>query len=46
LEQIKCNIEAINQNIKRICEKTGKNPEDITVIAVTKTVDADRIIML
>ncbi len=38
---LKNNIDEINQNICKVCEKIGKNPDEITVIAVTKTVSAD-----
>jgi pyridoxal phosphate enzyme (YggS family) len=43
LDSIKNNIEAIKKEIEGICLKSGKNPDDITIIAVTKTVDTDRI---
>lgn len=31
------NIQDVKENIKKSCEKTGRNPEDITLIAVSKT---------
>lgn len=43
MDSIKNNIEAIKKDIEEICLKSGKNPDDITIIAVTKTVDTDRI---
>ncbi|MDF2521603.1 MAG: YggS family pyridoxal phosphate-dependent enzyme [Clostridia bacterium] len=43
MDSIKNNIEAIKKEIEGICLKSGKNPDDITIIAVTKTVDTDRI---
>lgn len=43
MQEIRDNIESVFRNIKDICVRTGKNPDGITVIAVTKTVSADRI---
>lgn len=43
MQEIRDNINAIYQEIRDICAKTGRGPEDVTVIAVTKTVDTDRI---
>jgi pyridoxal phosphate enzyme (YggS family) len=43
LQEIRDNINAIYREIKDICEKTGRDPDGVTVIAVTKTVDTDRI---
>ena len=40
---IKQNLESIQKNIKASCEKCGRNADDVTIIAVTKTIDADRI---
>ncbi len=37
------NINEIKENIKNACEKVGRNPGDVTILAVTKTIDADRI---
>lgn len=43
MQEIKDNIIAISRHISDICVKKGKDPDNITVIAVTKTVDTDRI---
>lgn len=43
MEEIRDNIDSIYRNIKDICSGIGKDPESITVIAVTKTIDPDRI---
>lgn len=43
MQDIKDNIFAISRNISDICIKKGKDPDGITVIAVTKTVDTDHI---
>jgi len=37
------NINIINENIKSAAQKSGRNPDDITLIAVTKTVNIDTI---
>ena len=39
---IKENIDGILSRIAKACERSGRNPEDITLIAVSKTVDADK----
>lgn len=46
MDNIKENINLIYQNINDICQKINKNPEDITVIAASKTVDAKRLTSL
>lgn len=38
------NIETIKMNVQRAAEKVNKTIDDITIIAVTKTVDSDRAI--
>lgn len=38
------NIETIKKNVQRAAEKVNKTIDDITIIAVTKTVDSDRAI--
>ncbi|RIW36334.1 YggS family pyridoxal phosphate-dependent enzyme [Bacillus salacetis] len=35
-------LEIINEKIKAACEASGRNPEDITIVAVTKYVSAER----
>ena len=37
------NYKIITQNIARAAQKAGKNPDDITLLAATKTVDVDVI---
>ena len=39
---IRENIDDILKKVESTCKKTGRNPKDITVIAVSKTVDAQR----
>lgn len=36
------NLETIRQNIKEACEKSNRNPEEITIIGVTKYVTIER----
>ena len=31
------NIKTIRENIKTACEKNGRNPDEVTLIAVSKT---------
>ncbi|CUU08603.1 hypothetical protein JGI1_02125 [Candidatus Thermokryptus mobilis] len=38
------NVQKIKQKIREVCLKTGRNPEDVTIVAVTKTVPVERII--
>ncbi len=37
---IKANLEAVQQRIARACQRAGRPADEITLIAVTKTVDA------
>ncbi|MHB1392077.1 MAG: YggS family pyridoxal phosphate-dependent enzyme [Clostridia bacterium] len=43
MQEIRDNIRTISQDIRDICLKAGKDPDSVTIIAVTKTVDTDRI---
>ena len=40
---VKNNLEKTNNDIKNICQKSGRNFEDITLIAVTKYVGDERV---
>ncbi len=40
---IEQNLTEIKSKINAACEKSGRNPVDVTILAVTKTIDADRI---
>jgi pyridoxal phosphate enzyme (YggS family) len=40
---IKENIEAVRRNIITACRKSGRNPEDILLLAVSKTIDIPQI---
>ncbi len=35
------NISFIRKGIREVCDKSGRNPESVTLVAVTKTVDMD-----
>ena len=37
------NLLSVKERIKKACEKSGRNPQDITLLAVTKTVPTERI---
>lgn len=37
---LKDNLNIINENIRLACEKSGRSPEDVKIVAVTKTIDA------
>jgi PLP dependent protein len=41
---IRNNLDAIHQRIARAAERAGRNPADIRVMAVSKTMSADRIV--
>ena len=43
MQEIRDNIDTISQDIRDICIRAGKDPGNVTIIAVTKTVDTDRI---
>lgn len=43
MDKIQVNITEIREEIKQICQNCGRNPEEITLIAVTKTVNPERI---
>ncbi|WP_425446000.1 YggS family pyridoxal phosphate-dependent enzyme [Dethiothermospora halolimnae] len=40
---LECNLQKIKENISNAAKKVGRSPEDITLVAVTKTVDTDII---
>jgi PLP dependent protein len=42
--QIKKNIESVSEKVERAAKKSGRKLQDINIIAVTKTIDADNII--
>ena len=44
MESIKKNIQLINENIERVALNSNRKKEDITLLAVTKTVDTDAIL--
>ena len=44
-EQIRENIETVRETIARAAERAGRDPKDVTLIAVTKTVSAETAAM-
>jgi len=43
MENIRENISTIKGRIFRAAQRAGRNPEEVTIVAVTKTVDVERI---
>jgi pyridoxal phosphate enzyme (YggS family) len=43
VENIKRNLEIVNENIGEAADKSGRKRGDITLVGVTKTIDAERI---
>lgn len=43
MSYIKENIVQLKKQVVDTCEKIGRNPEDVQIIGVTKTIDPDRI---
>lgn len=43
LDNLERNLQNIRERIKKACLKSGRNPEDITLVAVSKTVDIDTV---
>jgi uncharacterized pyridoxal phosphate-containing UPF0001 family protein len=42
-EDLKANFEAVQNRIDKACRRVGRTPENVTLIAVTKTIDPDII---
>jgi len=42
-KRIEANLDRIRANIAAACERVGRRPEDVRLVAVTKTVDLDTI---
>lgn len=40
---IESNLLEIKENIRKACERSGRDPKEVTILAVTKTIDANRI---
>lgn len=43
MNNLKDNLLKVGENIEKTLEKTGRNKDDVTLVAVTKTVDIDTI---
>jgi len=43
MNYLKLNIDEINENISKACTRAGRNRDEVTLIAVTKTIDEDII---
>jgi len=42
-QDIHANLEAVHQRVARACERAGRKPDDVLLIAVSKTVEIERI---
>jgi len=42
-DDIQANLEAVQERISQACQRSGRNPEEVTLIAVTKNVDPANI---
>jgi len=45
MDNIKSNLLDIKENIEKACNKVNRNPDDVTLVAVTKTIDVDAMKM-
>lgn len=43
MEIIEKNINLVNERIQRACERVGRSPEEITIVAVAKFVEVERV---
>jgi pyridoxal phosphate enzyme (YggS family) len=43
IQDIHANLEAVHERVARACERAGRKPDDVLLIAVSKTVEIERI---
>jgi pyridoxal phosphate enzyme (YggS family) len=43
IQDIRANLGAVHERVARACERAGRKPEDVLLIAVSKTVEIERI---
>ena len=43
---LKDNLIEVEEHIKKACEKSGRNPEDVCLVAVSKTKPKDMLCLL
>jgi PLP dependent protein len=43
IQDIRANLEAVHERVARACERAGRKPDDVLLIAVSKTVEIERI---
>lgn len=43
MASVKDRVEQVQENISRVCQRVGRNPEEVTLVAVTKYVDPPAI---
>ena len=42
-QDIRANLKAVHERVARACERAGRKPDDVLLIAVSKTVETERI---
>ena len=43
IQDIRANLEAVHERVARACDRAGRKPDDVLLIAVSKTVEVERI---
>ena len=43
IQDIRANLEAVHERVARACDRAGRKPDDVLLIAVSKTVEIERI---
>jgi len=43
IQDIRANLEAVHERVARACDRAGRKPDDVLLIAVSKTVEMERI---
>jgi pyridoxal phosphate enzyme (YggS family) len=43
IQDIRANLEGVHERVARACERAGRKPDDVLLIAVSKTVEIERI---
>jgi pyridoxal phosphate enzyme (YggS family) len=43
IQDIRANLEGVHERVARACERAGRKPDDVLLIAVSKTVEVERI---
>lgn len=43
MHELKQNLEAVHERLERACQRAGRHPDEVTLVSVSKTVDAARV---